>query len=126
MSAARLGGLRTRPIGIMLYNMKATYRPIESARMRKRDRVAEATALDMAPRVGVEPREGPSRRKNFRLDQAKLDRVKELLGAKSETDAVEQALDLVLFRREVMEGLRRIAGSGVTDDIHARRSSRRT
>ena len=43
-----------------------------------------------------------------------------MLGSRTETDAVEQALDLVLFRHEVVSGLRRIAGTGVVRDIYRR------
>jgi hypothetical protein len=52
------------------------------------------------------------RRKNLNIDQAKLDRVVELLGARSETEAVDQALDLLLFREELIAGVRGIAGTG--------------
>ena len=50
-------------------------------------------------------------RKNFRLTQSKLTRAQRILGAATETDAVELALDLVAFRRDVLDGVRRIAGS---------------
>lgn len=50
-------------------------------------------------------------RKNLRLTQAKLDRARRILGAGTETDTVEQALDLVVFRQEVIAGVRRLAGS---------------
>ena len=52
------------------------------------------------------------RRKNLNVDQAKLDRAVSVLGARSETDAIDQALDLVLFREELIEGIGRLAGSG--------------
>ncbi len=50
-------------------------------------------------------------RKNLRLTQAKLDRARRILGADTETATVEQALDLVAFRHEVLAGVRRLAGS---------------
>lgn len=59
------------------------------------------------------------RRKNLRLDQRKLDAARRALGAKTETEAVERALDLVLFRREVLEGLERFAGRGGIRDVYA-------
>ena len=52
------------------------------------------------------------RRKNLNIDQKKLNQVRSLLGARTETEAVDQALDLVLFRQELVRGIRRIAGSG--------------
>ena len=58
-------------------------------------------------------------RKNMRLTQAKIDRAKRILGTETETETVEQALDLVAFRAEVMEGLDRIAGSGLVRDVIA-------
>lgn len=50
-------------------------------------------------------------RKNLRLTQAKLDRARKVLGTETETETVEQALDLVAFRDEVIAGVRRVAGS---------------
>jgi hypothetical protein len=52
------------------------------------------------------------RRKNVNIDQAKLDRVRELLGADSETEAIDQALSLLLLREELIEGVAKIAGTG--------------
>jgi hypothetical protein len=49
-------------------------------------------------------------RKNLRLTQEKLNRARRILGADTETDTVEQALDLVAFREEVLAGVRRMAG----------------
>lgn len=50
-------------------------------------------------------------RKNLRLSQAKLARAQHILGTRTETETVEQALDLVAFRQEVTDGIRRLAGS---------------
>jgi hypothetical protein len=52
------------------------------------------------------------RRKTLPVDQAKLDRAVSILGARSESDAIDQALDLVLFRGELIEGIGSLAGSG--------------
>jgi Arc/MetJ family transcription regulator len=52
------------------------------------------------------------RRKNLNIDQAKLDEVRKLLGVSTETEAVDQALSLLLMREEVSAGIRRIAGTG--------------
>jgi hypothetical protein len=56
-------------------------------------------------------------RKNLRLSQAKLDRAKRILGTETETETVEQALDLVAFREEVIAGARRLAGSKSLRDV---------
>ena len=62
-------------------------------------------------------------RKNLRLTQAKLDRARDLLGTETETETVEQALDLVAFREEVIAGVRRLAGSrSLRDDVRNRGS----
>lgn len=57
-------------------------------------------------------------RKNMRLRQDLIDRAKRILGTKTETETVEQALELVAFRREVSDGIRRIAGSHSMRDIY--------
>ena len=62
------------------------------------------------PRRSAQPE---IRRKNLNLDQAKLDRAVELLGARTETDALDQALDLVIFHEEAVAGLRALAGRGL-------------
>ena len=52
------------------------------------------------------------RRKNVNIDQSKLDRVREILGADSETEAIDQALSLLLLREELVQGVEKIAGTG--------------
>jgi Arc/MetJ family transcription regulator len=56
-------------------------------------------------------------RKNLRLTQDKIDRAKRILGTRTETETVEQALDLVAYRKEVVAGIERIAGTGAIQDI---------
>ena len=57
-------------------------------------------------------------RKNMRLRQDLIDRAKRILGTKTETETVEQALEMVAFREEVVEGIERIAGSDAIRDIY--------
>lgn len=57
------------------------------------------------------------RRKNVNIDQAKLDRVRELLGVRTETEAIDRALSLLLLREELVEGIDRIGGSGGVDNV---------
>lgn len=67
-------------------------------------------------------------RKNMDMDAAKLAKAQELLGARSETEAVDLALDYVLFQGEVMVALDRLAALGGLDDVFgapAPRASRR-
>lgn len=56
-------------------------------------------------------------RKNLRLTQAKVDRARRILGTDTETETIEQALDLVAFRQDVIEGVRRLAGSRSLRDV---------
>ena len=49
-------------------------------------------------------------RKEFWLDPKLLRTARELLGASSEREAVEMALDLVAFRQELIQGTRSLAG----------------
>jgi hypothetical protein len=52
------------------------------------------------------------RRKNLNIDQKKLDRIVEILGADSETAAIDQMMDEFLCRDDLSAGIRRIAGTG--------------
>jgi hypothetical protein len=56
-------------------------------------------------------------RKNLRLTQAKVDRARRILGTATETETIEQALDLVAFRQEVVAGVRRLGGSRSLQDV---------
>ena len=56
-------------------------------------------------------------RKNLRLSQGKLSRAQRILGAATETETVERALDLVTFRHDVIAGVRRVAGSRSLRDV---------
>jgi hypothetical protein len=59
------------------------------------------------------------KRKNFLIDESALKKAKRILGAKTESDAVRQAISLVAFRKAVMRGYDRAAGKypnfGATD-----------
>lgn len=53
-------------------------------------------------------------RKEFWLDPQLLRTVKEELGVATEREAVEMALDLIVFRKELAQGVRRLAGIRLT------------
>ena len=55
------------------------------------------------------------RKKNFRLHQSKIDRAMHLLGTRTETETIEQALDMVAFRDAVVGGIRAMKGAGLVD-----------
>ena len=50
------------------------------------------------------------KRKNFLVDEQALKKAKRILRAKTESDAVRQAISLVAFRKAVMRGYNRAAG----------------
>ena len=63
------------------------------------------------------PAKGPRlKRKNVILDQRKIDRARQLLGAATETEAISRALDAVAemarFQAEVDAGLDLLVGRG--------------
>jgi Arc/MetJ family transcription regulator len=60
------------------------------------------------------PERNPSRkgkvRKEFWLDPKALSRAQTILGTATERETVEAALDLVAFRRELLNGTRALSG----------------
>lgn len=55
------------------------------------------------------------RKKNFRLHQSKIDRAMEILGTRTETETIEQALDMIAFRDRLVEGVRGMRGADLVD-----------
>ena len=53
-----------------------------------------------------------AKRKNILIDQSKLTRVRRLLNARTETEAIDKALDQMLFGEEVMSSLTEASGRG--------------
>jgi hypothetical protein len=58
----------------------------------------------------------PRVRKNMDMDARKLAEAQRVLGARSETEAIDMALDYVLFQGEVFSALDRLATLGGLDD----------
>jgi hypothetical protein len=54
----------------------------------------------------------------MQIDQRKLDAARVALGTKTETDTVDAALDAIAFRRELLEGIRRVRAAGGIRDIY--------
>jgi len=52
------------------------------------------------------------RHKHLQLDQGKLDRAKRILGAKTETEALDRALSIVVSEADIDTTLRKIRGKG--------------
>ena len=63
-------------------------------------------------------------RKNMDMDAAKLAKAQELLGARTETEAVDMALDYVLFQGEVLGALDRLSALGGLDDVFGTAAAR--
>jgi hypothetical protein len=55
------------------------------------------------------------RKKNYRLRQSKIDRAMEILGTRTETETIEQALDLITLRDRLVRGVRNMRGAGLVD-----------
>ncbi len=52
------------------------------------------------------------KRKNYNLDEIKIKRVQKILGAKTETETLDKALDLVMFQTDLLESLKKVSGKG--------------
>ena len=52
------------------------------------------------------------RHKHVQLNQAKLERARRVLGARTETEALDRALDLVVTEADIDAALRRARGRG--------------
>ena len=57
------------------------------------------------------------KRKNYYLDEKKIRRVRSILGAKTETEAIDAALDLVVFRKDILKSLEKVAGKGGVEKV---------
>jgi len=57
------------------------------------------------------------KRKNYYLDEKKIKRAKTILGARTETEAIDAALDLVVFREEIVKSLEKVAGKGSVEKV---------
>lgn len=59
-----------------------------------------------------------TKHKHLKLDQSKIDRAKKLLGAKTEQETIERALDLVLGEEAILKVHRRVKGVGGFDPVY--------
>jgi hypothetical protein len=73
-----------------------------------------ATGSRYAVVKGERASEAP-KKKNLRLHQSKIDEARAVLGTGTETETIEAALDLVVFRKELMEGVRSMRGANLVD-----------
>lgn len=56
-------------------------------------------------------------RKNYRLDPSLIAKAQAILGTKTETETIEQALDMIAFQKEVQDGIRAGAGKRLWVDV---------
>jgi hypothetical protein len=73
-----------------------------TTRPRKRQKLSKA-----APRT-ISERKAP---KTYRLAARKIAEARKILGAPSDTAAIEMALDMVTFRAELIAGVRAMSGT---------------
>ena len=74
--------------------------------------------------AGQKPSRGRGKgwvRKNVVMDQRKLDAARRLLGVETETEAIDVALDLVAFRRELVRGVVAVRRAGGIEDMLEKR-----
>ena len=50
--------------------------------------------------------------KNYYLDEAKIKKVQKMLGTKTETEALNKTMDIIVFRTELLESLKKVSGKG--------------
>lgn len=57
------------------------------------------------------------KRKNYYLDEIKIKGAQKILEAKTETETIDRALDLVLFRKEILDSLKKTRGKGKVEQL---------
>ncbi len=57
------------------------------------------------------------KRKNYYLDERKIRRAKAILKTDTETAAIDAALDLVVFRKEILDSLEKVAGKDGVEKV---------
>ena len=52
------------------------------------------------------------KRKNYCLDENKIKKAQKILSAKTETETIHKALDLIVFQKEILKSLDLVQGKG--------------
>ncbi len=60
-------------------------------------------------------------RKHLKLDQAKIDKARRLLGLATEQETLDRALDLVISENPLLRAHRKVKGTGGMVDIFGQR-----
>jgi hypothetical protein len=66
------------------------------------------------------PRPASVQRKNFYLRTDTLKRAQKVLGARTETETVERALELVVFQEGALKAFRELCEQGEIEDVFGR------
>lgn len=79
-------------------------------------------AKGMTPKRPIPRRSATGRRlgwlrKNVVVDQRKLDAARRALGVDTETETIDQALDLVAFRQQLTRGFAAVRRAGGIEDV---------
>jgi hypothetical protein len=61
-------------------------------------------------------------RKQFILEQDKIKRVRKIVNAKTDTEAITKALDIIIDNTKIETMLRSIRGKGSIKDVYGRTS----
>lgn len=68
--------------------------------------------------MSSKPDPGPKiKDKHLKLNQEKLDQARQVLGARTERETVEQALDLVISEEEIDRLLKELEGKGTIKKV---------
>ncbi len=57
------------------------------------------------------------KRKNYYLDEVKIKKAKKIFHAKTETEAIHRALDLVVFQQEIIKSLDKVKATGHVSSV---------
>ena len=55
--------------------------------------------------------------KSYRLSPRRIAAAQKILGTPNETATIEEALDLVVFRHELVEGVKGLRGLGIAEEF---------
>ena len=69
-------------------------------------------------------RSAPVQRKNFYLRVDMLKKAQQVLKARTETEAVERALEFVVFQEDVLTAFRNLCEKGAIEDVFAHSQGR--
>lgn len=63
---------------------------------------------------------GQLKRKNYWLDESTIKKAQKLFGSRSETEAIQKALEMTVFHEEAARAWKENTGYGGIEELHAR------